>query len=169
MSEIWKPVVGFESRYLISDQGRLFSIKSGRLRKPKLTKDGYEVFALCKNGKSKHIAAHRLVAIAFIENPLGLPCVNHKDENKRNNSVSNLEWITIKDNDNYGTRNKRMSATKKKPVTQYDLNMNIVQIHTGVKDAMRSTGVNKNSIINACRGCRESAGGYIWRYKEEKH
>lgn len=108
------------------------------------------------------------MAITFIPNPNNLPCINHKDENKLNNRVDNLEWITVKDNDNYGTRNKRMSETKKKnPIVQLDFNGSVIAIHKGIKDAQKITGVNRNSIRDVCRGLRESAGGFKWKYYKE--
>jgi len=166
--ESWRPIKGFETRYTVSNTGLVFSKLTGRYLTPKVDRYGYEVVTLCKNGKAKYITVHRLVAMAFIPNPNGLPCVNHKDENKRNNRVENLEWVTVKENDNYGTRNQRMAESKKKvQIAQYDLNMTLIRVHPGVKDAHRNTGVNRNSIRDVCRKKRSSAGGYIWRYWEE--
>lgn len=166
--EEWRSVEGFEDRYKVSNTGLVFSIVSNRLLTPKIDKYGYKVVSLCRNGKSKHIAVHRLVATAFIPNPYNLPTVNHKDENKLNNHVSNLEWLSIKDNDNYGSRNERMSNSKKvNPIAQYDTSMTLIKIHLGIKDAQRTTGVNRNSIRKVCRGERLSAGGYVWRYYKE--
>lgn len=161
----WKPVKDFEDRYYVSDTGSVYSVLSDKLLSPKIDRYGYKVVTLFKNGKAKCITVHRLVAINFIPNPNGLPVVNHKDENKVNNQVSNLEWSTVKYNDNYGTRNERMANSKKKnPVAQYDMDMNLINIHLGIKDAQRTTGVNRNSIRDVCRGNRDSAGGYKWRY-----
>ena len=165
---IWKPIKNYEDRYLVSDTGLVFSKLSNRLLKPKIDRYGYKVIGLTLNGKTKHITIHRLVAINFIHNPNNLPVVNHIDENKLNNNVNNLEWTTVKDNDNHGTRNIRMANTKKKnPIAQYDLNMNLIAIHLGIKDAQRDTGVNRNSIRDVCRGNRSNAGGYVWRYFKE--
>lgn len=164
----WKSITGYEDRYLISDTGLVYSKLSKHLLYQKIDRYGYKVVALCRNGKRKFFTVHRLVALAFIPNPNNLPTVNHKDENKINNHVSNLEWATIKDNDNYGTRNERMARSKKKnPIIQYDLSMNIIAIHSGVKDAQRVTGVNRNSIREVCRRNKTTAGGYIWRYYSE--
>ena len=107
--EIWKDIEGYEGHYKISSFGRVYSIKSGILLKQQ-NKKGYLVSCLCKNGKFKYIPTHRLVALNFIPNPENLPHVNHKDENKQNNCVSNLEWCTVEYNINYGTRTER--ATK---------------------------------------------------------
>lgn len=164
----WLPITGYEDRYLINDNGDVFSMLSRRELTQKIDRYGYKTVALSRDGKTKHFTIHRLVAIAFIPNPLSLPTVNHKDENKLNNNVNNLEWMTMRENDNHGTRNKRMSDSKKKnPIIQYDIDMNVVQIHSGIKDAMRNTGINRNCIREVCRGRRKTAGGYIWRYHKE--
>ena len=119
--EIWKPVVGYENLYEVSNYGRVRSLDrvdcAGRKRKGKelkqrSDKDGYKRAGLSKNGTSKPLLVHRLVAIAFISNPQNKPQINHKDENKANNCVWNLEWCDQAYNNNYGTRNER--ATKKR-------------------------------------------------------
>lgn len=166
--EEWRPVEGFEDRYKVSNTGSVFSIISNRLLTPKIDRYGYKCVCLFRKGKSKHTTIHRLVAKAFISNPENLPTVNHKDENKLNNRAENLEWLSVKDNDNYGSRNERMANSKKvNPIAQYDSTMNLIKIHLGVKDAQRNTGVNRNSIRDVCRGLRPTAGGYVWRYCEE--
>lgn len=165
---IWKPVKDYEDRYIVSDVGLVFSKISDRLLTPKIDRYGYKVVGLSRNGETKWFTVHRLVAVAFIPNPDNLPCVNHKDEDKLNNKADNLEWTTIKANDNYGTRNERMANSKKKnPVAQYDTDMRLVAVYEGVKDAMRITGVNRNSIRDVCRGKRKTAGGYVWRFCKE--
>ena len=124
--ELWKWIPGYEGYYMASTHGRVKSVdryvgykKSGqRLMKGKILKQntdkvGYKIVQLNKNGKGKLFKVHRLVAQVFLENSSNLPQVNHKDENKQNNNVDNLEWISPKDNMNYGTRNERISKTKK--------------------------------------------------------
>lgn len=166
--EEWKPIKDYEDRYLISNTGSVFSKISNRLLTPRVDRYGYKVVALSRNGKLKYRTIHRLVALSFIPNPNGLPTVNHKDENKLNNYVTNLEWLSVKDNDNYGTRNARMTnSKKKKPIAQYDMSMNLIKVHLGIKDAQRATGVNRNIIRDVCRGNRPNAGGYVWRYYSE--
>ena len=117
MAEVWKDVVGYEGLYQVSNLGRLKSAPrprtKGGLLKPQYDRKGYLTFGLCKNGKSKMAKIHRLVAEAFIPNPGKLPEVNHKDEQKDNNCVENLEWCTTQYNSNYGTRVARIAATKR--------------------------------------------------------
>ena len=109
---IWKPVPGYEGYYAVSDKGTIYSLRKERELKPKVDRYGYEVVTLTVYGHSKCFTVHRLVALAFIPNPYNKPTVNHKDENKRNNIVSNLEWATVKENDNHGSRNARMAKSK---------------------------------------------------------
>lgn len=107
---------------------------------------------------------HRLVAQAFIPNELKLETVNHKDENKLNNDVSNLEWMTQGDNTRYGTRLQRIAHALSKPVLQLDKLGNVVKQFQSTKEASRQTGISRPSIIYACRGKRKLAGGFSWKY-----
>ena len=120
MTEIWKDIVGYEGLYQVSNLGNVKRLKGykGRgkgyiveehLIKPSINSNGYQNVVLCKNGKTKTFTMHRLVAIAFLDNSEKLPQVNHKDENKLNNCVDNLEWCDRVYNNNYGTRNKKCS------------------------------------------------------------
>ena len=91
--EIWKDCKGYEGMYQVSNKGRVWSVKRQFVLKGSLDKDGYaRVHLTAKNGKTKTEKVHRLVAIAFLENPSNLPQVNHRDENKQNNNADNLEW-----------------------------------------------------------------------------
>ena len=121
MEEIWKPIVGYEGYYEVSNLGRVRSIdrvvvdKTGRRQFKKGTllnyrpdRQGYYIVALSINRKYKTKCVHTLVADAFIPNPDNLPQVNHKDEVKSNNCVDNLEWCSAKYNANYGNRNKKV-------------------------------------------------------------
>lgn len=126
VTEIWKPIAGYEGIYEVSNLGRVRSLsrmttqrnrngdlveyyKEGRLLKQQLRNQYWSVI-LCKNGQEHKCSIHRLVAEAFVPNPNNLPQVNHKDENKQNNTATNLEWCTCKYNQNYGTRNERLSG-----------------------------------------------------------
>ena len=132
MKEIWKDKKDYEGLYMVSNWGGVKSIKFGKERILKLTKDkdGYLIVNLYKNNKSKTFKVHRLVAEVFLPNPNNLPQVNHKDENKQNNIYTNLEWISHIDNIRYGNciekirqarinysiKNRRVSPTPPKTV-----------------------------------------------------
>lgn len=122
--EIWKPVLGYEGLYEVSSYGRVKSVDryvkacyekyrlhKGKVLSPAKDRYGYLSVVLSYNGKHKTITVHILVAQAFIPNPDDLPIINHKDEDKTNNRVENLEWCTAKYNMNYGTRNIRIKDT----------------------------------------------------------
>ena len=165
----WKPVVGFEEHYLVSDSGQVWSLHRHKALKPKIDRYGYEVVGLSIKGKSYHRTIHRLVAQAFISNPDNLPTVNHINEDKTDNRAINLEWASIADNDNHGTRNERMANTKcRLPVEQISPDGEVVRFK-GVKDASRKTGINRCGIALCCKNIRKTAGGYKWRYADERH
>lgn len=107
MREVWKEIKGYEGLYSVSNTGRVKSLRRNKIMALKKTVDGYLRVGLRKKGQ-KWYSVHRLVAIAFIENPNGCPQINHKDECKTNNNVDNLEWCTAKYNSNYGTHIERM-------------------------------------------------------------
>lgn len=98
--ELWATIKGYEGLYEVSNYGNVRSLKYGKIKylKPSNNGNGYNQVILCKNGKTKQFTVHRLVANAFIENPLNLPQINHKDENKLNNKVENLEWCDSRHN-----------------------------------------------------------------------
>lgn len=151
----------------MSDIGQIWSIRKRKVLKPKIDRYGYEVVVLSVNGKSYHRTVHRLVARAFVPNPHNLPTVNHINEIKTDNRALNLEWMSIADNDNHGTRNERMANTKcLLPIEQVCPNGTIRQ-YKGVKDASRKTGINRLCIAKCCKNIRKTAGGYKWRYANE--
>lgn len=113
MNEIWRPVVGYEGLYEVSNTGRVRRVSDLMVLKFSDSR-GYYGVHLRKDGKRKTFRVHRLVAQAFILNPDGLPEVNHIDENKSNNSVDNLEWCDHKYNSLYGTRLERIRKTRLK-------------------------------------------------------
>lgn len=163
----WKPIVGFEKHYLVSDSGQVWSLYRHRALKPKIDRYGYEVVALFSHGKSHHRTVHRLVAQAFVPNPLNLPTVNHLNEDKTDNRAVNLEWMSVADNDNYGSRNEKMADAKcRSPVEQVLSDGSTIR-YKGVKDASRKTGINRCCIALCCKNIRKTAGGYRWRYIDE--
>lgn len=166
MSEVeaFVKIEGFE-KYEVSNLGKVRNIKSGRTLKPRLH-NGYLRYCLYENNKRKDLLLHRIIATAFIDNPEGKPCVNHIDENKTNNDLSNLEWCSVRENNIHGTRIKRAAEKRFKKVIQLDLNDNVLSVFESMVQAERETGVSRNSISSCCNGKRKSAGGFKWRKNE---
>ena len=178
MKEVWKPVPGYENLYEISDHGRVKSLAkdvkfNGCIRhqkeiimSPQKDMFGYFKVQLHKDGIMKTCKIHRLVAEAFIPNPEHYRCINHKDEVKTNNHVSNLEWCTHKYNSNYGTGKNRGSEKRKKKVAQYDLNGKFVATYNSIGDASMQTGLCSNGIGQCCSKNKKysTVGGFIWKF-----
>lgn len=173
MEEIWKDIEGYEGLYQVSNMGRVRSLRKNIILRQSIT-NGYEKAALYKNKKGyKYFLIHRLVANAFIPNPDNLPQVNHKDENKLNNCVDNLEWCTQEYNINYGTgiarRTQLFNTNGKlsKPVLQYTLEGIFIKEWKSTMDVQRNLGFEHANISRCCRGKQSYAYGYIWKYKKE--
>lgn len=169
--EEWKDIQGYEGLYQVSNEGRVKSLKFGKekILKGRISSN-YLLVCLRKNGKSRNKLIHRLVAEAFLENPQNLQEVNHKDENKTNNHVENLEWCTPKYNSNYGTGHQRSSEkqindpTKSKRVDQIDpISGEVVRKWESVKECCRN-GYNNSCIWQCCIGKRKIHKGYVWKY-----
>ena len=171
MQEIWKDVVGYEGLYQVSNLGRVKSLdraikySNGKICKYKeeiraLTKDGrgYLRVLVSKNRKHRNLRVHRLVAQAFIPNPRNLSQVNHKDEDKTNNCVDNLEWCSCQYNVDY-------SLSKK--VCQYDTNGNLLRIWKSIIEASRNLQIPDTNIGKCCKGEYKQSGGYVWKYADE--
>lgn len=152
--------------YQVSNTGKIKSLKYKKILKPSFDKNGYASLNLCKNGKISHRTIHRLVAETFITNTNNYPCVNHKDENPKNNNVENLEWCTYKYNMNYGTGFERRSKNNKIPINQYDKSNNFIKRWSSAIDIQNEIGINQGSIIACCRNKLKTAGGYVWKYAE---
>ena len=165
IKEIWKYKKDYEGHYQVSNCGRVKSIKFGKEKILKQRKDkrGYYSVVLSKNGIVKKYSVHRLVAEAFIDNTDNLPYVNHKDEDKTNNNVNNLEWCDAKYNINYGTCIERRSKKKSKPVLQYDLEGNFIKEWKSTMECGRN-GYNQGNVVACCQGKLKKYKGFIWRY-----
>lgn len=154
----------FTNNYAVSDTGEVRNNHTGRILKPYEDKDGYLMVNLTFNGKRRFVGVHRLVAETFIPNPDNLPQVNHKDENKQNNVVSNLEWCDAVYNANYGTRNLKAGRKNAKKVYQYK-DGELVGVWLGTKMASRALSIKSSHISDCARGIKKSAGGYTWSYE----
>lgn len=154
-----KDVAGYEGLYAITENGEVWSYKSNKFLKG-CPKNGYKFVTLHKSGIAQKCYVHRLVAETFIPNPNNFPCVNHKDEDKTNNCVSNLEWCTHEHNMNYGTRNERISESHKKHIICAETN----EIFKSMTEAALTTGISKQNISACCNGKRKTAGGYHWEF-----
>lgn len=151
-NEIWKDCKGYEGRYQISNMGRIWSIVSQRYLKGNIDTDGYiDVKLTAKNGKVKKERVHRLVALAFLPNPTGLPMVNHKDENKQNNCVDNLEWCDNKYNANY-------SLAKAVYCVELD------RVFESQSIAAKELGLRQGNISSCLAGRLQTTGGYHWQW-----
>lgn len=167
--EVWKNIPSYEGRYQVSTFGNIRSLNyrlTGETKILKPAKDlcGYLFVFLYKDGKGKRWSVHRLVAKVFISNPLNLPIVNHRDENRLNNRADNLEFCTQKYNAHYGMGESRIEAQKKK-VRQYDREGKLVAEYGSVKEAVEKTGLAGISAV--CRGEQKTTGGYTFSYVEE--
>lgn len=166
--EYWRPIVGYEGLYEVSSLGRVKSLNYERTGKEKIMKlqkqnCGYICVYLSKNKEHKNLLVHRLVAKAFIQNPNNLPCVNHKDEDKTNNCVDNLEWCDYAYNSNYGTKNKRMFNNRtKKPVVQI-FNGKVIKVYNYLIEVEKD-GFSKGNVCACCKGMIKQYKGYNWRY-----
>ena len=168
MREVFEDLKGYEDSYQISDFGRIFTkrrlvgnqIYYGRELIPKITKDGYLKVTLCKNGKSKKFYLHRLVALQFIDNNTNLPQVNHKDGNKLNNIVTNLEWCTKIENQNHAVRTGLMQRGQDRPSAKLTEEQ-VLEIYKlkGIlksQDIANKYNVSKNTINCILRGSKWS-------------
>ena len=183
MVEIWKDIKGYENLYQVSNLGNIkrlkrcdrksnnyFSFedyKDEKKLKPIPHKNKYLFVCLSKDGKKKVYSIHRLVAETFIPNDNNYKCINHKDENRQNNNINNLEWCDYKYNSNYGARNIKISNKLKVPIIQYDVYENLIKVWKSAVDAGRELGIASSHISSCCCGNRLTAGGFIWKHYEK--
>ena len=193
--ETFVDIKDYDGRYKIGDKGTVIGVSRSKderykhkqwILKQYEDKNSYMYVTLQKDKKRKTIKVHRLVAEHFIENENNYPCVNHIDSNRKNNDVSNLEWVTHKQNMEHAVKNhrfdnmaklnsKRMKGNKlngyiyaneitKKKIGQYDKNDNLIKIYESISEASRQTGINIMSISCCANKKRKSGGGYLWHF-----
>ena len=185
MQEIWKPIIGYENLYEVSNLGNVISLDrtvkchsktrlvKGKLLNPHLMKNGYYSVTLCDSGRNKRVYVHRLVALHFVENPKPdeYNVINHKDENPKNNIYTNLEWCTQAYNQSYGTARLKQAAkirgvfnTKhSKPIEGYDDNGNVLYSFPSIMEAHRH-GFDFRLVSACCLGKRSHHKGLHWRF-----
>ena len=192
--EIFVDINGYEGRYKIGNKGTVIGISRSNddryknkqwVLKQYEDRNGYMYVTLSNNKKRKTIKVHRLVAEAFLDNPNSYPCVNHIDSNRKNNNVSNLEWVTYKQNMKHAVKNHRFDnmaklnseriklnplngyiyANKltKKRVGKFD-EFGCIEIYESISEASRKTGISIASISYSANGKRATGGGYIWHF-----
>lgn len=173
--EVWRNIYDF---YQVSNKGKVKSLERvvvkynaltkrentvkipEKILKPSLSKDGYYRVNLQIGKKRKTISVHRLVAEAFIPNPDNLKTINHKDKNKLNNNVENLEYMSIADNVRYSLN---------KSVIKMDLDYKILGVYPSINEAGRQNEICYQNIYKCCKKKRKTAGGYMWRYADENN
>lgn len=152
-------VKGYEGLYAISNCGEVWSYRKNIFLKPFLAR-GYFKVRLCKDGNNKQVLVHRLVAETFLPNPQNLPQINHKDENKQNNCVGNLEWCDTKYNINYGRHNEKVAKIHCKKVYCVELDKEF----ESAKSAAAQLNLSDSNIAKCCKGKYKTTGGYHWKY-----
>lgn len=163
ISEEWKPIKGYEGLYAVSSKGKVMNLKSGRILKNGIDGHGYAMVTLYRGDgtKQKKIKVHRLVAEAFIENPLNLPQVNHINEDKTNNNVENLAWVSA-------SQNTRYSAHKYScRINQLSLDGELVNTWDSSMQIKRDLGYSNGSIIDCCKGKHKQVYGFRWEYADQ--
>lgn len=174
--EVWVDIPGYEGLYQVSTYGRIRSLDhyghfgknlvlyKGKILVPNVGKSGYADIMLYPG--RKRVTIHRLVAEAFVPNYNGKREVNHKDENKLSNVCWNLEFLSSKENANYGTRNERIARSKKlKKVMMFDLEGNFIKEFKNVPEAAKTIGGKKCNIVACCNNRQKTAYGYKWLYE----
>lgn len=193
MLEIWRTAIYdgeiYEGLYQVSNLGRFKNLNyrntgKAELLNPGTNKDGYLQVCLSKNGEYKMCLVHRLIAETFLPNPENKPQVNHKIEGKKGKKINmvifnedgtvnkertTIEWVTPKENNDYGTRNERVAKAntngiRSKPVLQLSLTGELIREWPSVGECGRN-GFNKGAVAACCRGEKPQYKGFRWEYK----
>lgn len=154
-------IAGYEGLYAITNCGQVWSYRKNKFLKPYLAR-GYFKVCLCKYGIKKQLLLHRLVAETFLPNPQNLPQINHKDENKKNNCVGNLEWCDAKYNINYGNHNEKVGKKHRKKVYCVELD----RVFKSIRLAAEEFNLSDSNIAKCCKGKYKTTGGFHWKYAD---
>ena len=157
-----KDIKGYEGLYAITEEGQVWSYRSNKYLKQQQARN-YLSIELHKDNNRKHYFIHRLVAETYIPNPHNLPEVNHIDENKYNNCVDNLEWVSHKNNMNHGTQKERARTKCKKRIRCIETDT----VYNSTKEAAEALGIKAPNITSCLKGRQKTSGKYHWEYIEE--
>ena len=183
--EIWKPIVGWEGLYEVSNLGRVRSLdrdvpakigstetRKGKIKSQQKTRFGYMRVTLSKDKYRKTYMVHRLVGDAFLPNPDSLPFINHKNETRNDNRAENLEWCTRLYNMNYGNCRQKIKDSHinnpflSKKVVKCDISGNPIEEYPSMAEAARQNNLSQGRISNCCLNKKKSRthGGFIWKF-----
>lgn len=169
----WKKMEGFGGRYSISDCGEIYSHTRNTIMRQHSNKDGYKrIFLVDESGGRRGYYVHRLVAKEFCGGfSEGLE-INHKDLDRGNNNYTNLEWVTRLENVRYSVDRGNISTIKaveatKKPIVRLSIDGEFMSKYDSIQEAVEKYSIDQSSISKVCMKQRNTAGGYIWRYKDE--
>ena len=173
---MWKIIEGYEN-YSVNELGQVKNNKRNHIMKVGKDKDGYGLIALSKNNIGKTYKVHRLVAIAFIQNPENKPQVNHINGIKNDNRLENLEWCTSGENQkhSFDFLNRQSPMKGKigkdnhcsKPVKQLTLSGELIKIFSSAEDVFRELGIFASNISCVCHGRQKTAGGFKWEHAKQ--
>lgn len=168
MQEVWKTIENTNNTYFISNMGNVKSLKgrnaNGRILKPYIINSGYKMVNMMVDGKKQRKLVHRLVASSFLHLKEGL-VVNHKNGDKLDNRLVNLEVCSYKENSEHAHKNGlvNMNSVRKK-VNMYDMQYNYQESFDSITEAFNKTKIDISGISKCCRGLRDHAGGYKWSF-----
>lgn len=166
LEEIWKDIADYEMYYQISNFGRVKNKKTGLILKQNKNRGGYLQIVLSVKGNRKTCRVHRLVANAFIEKVKGKEDVNHKDEDKENNHYTNLEWLTKKENNNYGTHNERINIPRRHAI--YAIYPDGTdECFVSIRECARKLKLNHAHVLDVLKGNYKTHHGLRFDYMED--
>ena len=157
---------GQETDYSVSTEGEVRKDTTNYILSQSSQQD-YKFVGLIINGKQKRMRVHRMVALAFIDNPDNKPYVNHINGNRSDNNVENLEWVTPSENTQHAVDTGLFKSGRARAVVQYNLNGEQMATFESASEAARQTGGSQSKITMCCRRQRDSANDYQWRYYDD--